>query len=311
MGKQMIHWLVPFPSTKDISNVNLASVRLRAALFKDLPNVTFGDDVDKADVLIVGKIGANRQDLFHRWKSIIARHDKVIFDYTDDHLNNETPMTDFYKSVMKPDSMIVTSSQKLKENLSGFNNVHVIEDPYEIDIQPIKEHTSSFLWYGHETNRTYLYELIHDIYPDFNIDLTILTSQRGAQYITEESRYIKKPPNLNIKLGLWSVDNMIEVAKDCSGIFIPGNVDDPRKNGVSSNRLLTAFALGCAVYATPYNSYLEFKDYFSTDIHSFLRNHHKYLKKTKEAQSLITKYTKDKLLDKWLRLISVIVPGSH
>ena len=80
--------------------------------------------------------------------------------------------------------------------------------------------------------------------------------------IRNQSQHISKPPNLNIRFQLWSIENMLKASAHVSGVIIPGDISDDRKNGVSHNRLITAFALGLPVAATRYQSYLEFDHQF-------------------------------------------------
>ena len=300
-----IHWLLPFAPNQDVSQVHLASARLRAGLFKQLPhyNVTFGYDVNNCDILIVGKIGVNVVDLTELWISIIKRHKNVIFDFTDDHINNVTPLTKFYRSVIKKDSKIVVSSQKMKENLQGYDNVQVIEDPYELDIQTVRKPNNRFLWYGHPTNLKYLYKLIQELQPRNPITFEVMTSQNAIPLVNDALKKININLNINLDIHPWSIHEMY--ITHASAVLIPGDVNDIRKSGVSSNRLLTAFAMGCAVCATPYDSYKEFSDYFCDmdKVNDFVNDYEPYLEKTRKAQKLITKYSEEEMLMKWMELL--------
>ena len=53
---------------------------------------------------------------------------------------------------------------------------------------------------------------------------------------------------------------MVEAAKGCHVALIPSNAGDPRKNGASNNRVVTALALGLVPMATIIESYREFED---------------------------------------------------
>ena len=102
---------------------------------------------------------------------------------------------------------------------------------------------------------------------------------------------------------------MIKAAEQSSGIIIPGDINDDRKNGVSHNRLITSFALGLPVVATKYDSYLEFKYQFADidnkkEFTNFLVNPSLFLSHTKMAQKKVEKYTKENLALKWLDLIN-------
>ena len=53
---------------------------------------------------------------------------------------------------------------------------------------------------------------------------------------------------------------MVEAAKGCHVALIPSDVGDPRKNGASNNRLVTALALGLMPVATMIDAYLPFSE---------------------------------------------------
>ena len=66
----------------------------------------------------------------------------------------------------------------------------------------------------------------------------------------------------NIDLLDWTKDSMSEVALQSDISLIPSAKDDPRKSGVSSNRLLTSLALGLPTLATSMPSYVKYKRFF-------------------------------------------------
>ena len=318
-----IHWLVPHKvkEPKDISLSNIASIRLRTALF-NLPifndyKLTINEsivDLDKIDCLFISKFPSNREDLLTNWLNIIENHrdndKKIFFDYTDHHLDKETLAGQFYRALLNPNDQIITSSEKLKSHLnSNFKNITVIEDPIEIGIQKVKKsRESSFLFFGHHTNLKYLFNLINNWNSKIQSNLIILTSDEGMGEIRNQSQHISKPPNLNIQFQLWSVENMLKVSHNVSGVIIPGDISDERKNGVSHNRLITAFALGLPVAATRYESYLEFDNQFvdidnQTEFENFLHNPSLYSSRVEMAQKNVKNYTQENIAQKWLNLI--------
>lgn len=318
-----IHWLVPYQinHNQDISNANLASVRLRAGLF-NLPSfnnftVSFNENisgVDEIDYLFVGKFGNNREDLINTWIEIINLHrengKKIFFDYTDHHLSINSLAGQFYRASIKPNDQIITSSEKLKNNLAAdYKNITIIEDPLEIEIQKVKKNKgSSFLFFGHHTNLKYLFNLINNWNFKIQSNLIIQTSPEGMDKIKRQSQYISKPPNLDIKFQLWSVENMLKASENISGVIIPGDINDDRKNGVSHNRLITAFALGLPVAATRYQSYLEFDRQFvdidnKNEFENFLKNPSLYSNSVEMAQKKVKNYTQGNIVKKWLNLI--------
>jgi hypothetical protein len=318
-----IHWLVPYQinHNQDISNKNLASIRLRAGLF-NLPSfnnftVSFNEnisDIDEIDYLFVGKFAGDREDLINTWIEIINLHrencKKIFFDYTDHHLSMDSLAGQFYRASIKPNDQIIASSEKLKNNLAAdYKNITIIEDPLEIEIQKVKKNKdSSFLYFGHHTNLKYLFNLINNWHSKIQSNLIIQTSEIGIDEIRNQSQHISKPPNLNIQFQLWSVENMLKASENVSGVIIPGDINDERKNGVSHNRLITAFALGLPVAATRYQSYLEFDHQFvdidnQTEFENFLQNPSLYSSRVEMAQKRVKNYTKENIAKKWLNLI--------
>ena len=318
-----IHWLVPYQinHNQDISNKNIASIRLRAGLFNlhtfNIFNVSFNEnisDINEIDYLFVGKFVDNREDLVNTWVEIINLHrdngKKIFFDYTDHHLDKETLAGQFYRASLNSNDQIITSSEKLKNHLSpNFKNITIIEDPIEIQIEKVKKSKeSSFLFFGHHTNLKYLFNLINNWNSKIQSNLIIQTSEEGMDEIRNQSQHISKPSNLNIQFQLWSIENMLKASTNVSGIIIPGDISDDRKNGVSHNRLITAFALGLPVAATRYQSYLEFDHQFvdidnQTEFENFLQNPSLYSSRVEMAQKKVKNYTQENIAKKWFNLI--------
>ena len=318
-----IHWLVPFKTNhnQEVLNSNLASIRLRSGLFtlpifKDY-KVIFSENInnlDNLDYLFVGKIGANREDLVELWVDYInlfrEKNTDIFFDYTDHHLGQKNLIGDFYKKTIRSHDYIIASSNKLKSHLiASYKKITIIEDPIEIDLQKISRNKNSiFLFYGHPTNLNYLFNLIPTWDNSKEYTLIIQTSEVGLKIIQEQSKFIKKPNNLNIELQYWSVENMIKASKNVSGVIIPGDINDDRKNGVSHNRLITAFALGLPIAATRYQSYLEFDHQFvdidnKSEFENFLQNPSLYSSRVEMAQKKVKNYTQENIAKKWFNLI--------
>ena len=318
-----IHWLVPHKvkEPKDISISNLTSIRLRTSLF-NLPifceyKITINESIDEInniDYLFISKFSSKREDLITKWLELIENHRKngrkIFFDYTDHHLDRKTLTSQFYLAALKSNDQIITSSEKLKNYLSpNFKNITIIEDPIEIEIQRVKKNKeSSFLFFGHHTNLKYLFNLINNWNSKIQSNLLIQTSEEGMNEIRNQSQHISKPPNLNIQFQLWSVENMLKASVNVSGVIIPGDIGDGNKNGVSHNRLITAFALGLPVAATRYESYLEFDHQFvdidnQTEFENFLQNPSLYSSRVEMAHKKVKNYTQKNIAKKWLNLI--------
>ena len=143
-----IHWLVPFDikSKNELLSVNMASIRLRVGCFL---NPIFNEftinfsssiqDLDDLDYIFIAKIGGNNLHLAEKWLHYATSKKKIFVDITDDHLNNKTSMTEFYKSLIRNNPEVITSSHLLKEKINSIQNltIDIIEDPIEIEIQKI------------------------------------------------------------------------------------------------------------------------------------------------------------------------------
>lgn len=280
---QHIHWLSPykFDDVNQIRGVNLASVRLRAgALLSVLPTsshlLTLGDQIpDDSRICIVGKIGAS--DVQRRSSSWIdqirhfcARGGKVILDYTDDHLGVETPMSAFYREAMQHADLCVCSSRLLASNLAKTYPGRIEVIPDAIEIEPISPKSAlhapvTILWFGHASNLKYLVEFLPHLKQDRPLRLLILTNIEGIKIL--QSTPLQIPSNLQVEGAEWSVTTMLHAALACDLCIIPSDAEDRRKAGVSSNRLLTALALGLPTAAERLDSYMEYESLF-TDIRS-------------------------------------------
>jgi hypothetical protein len=316
-----IHWLIPYDNLTEesIVNTNLASIRMRlgAAIlsFKQTNfDISFGQNIFDADFIIIGKIGATNNNLRENlWLNQIKEQKKlgkkVILDYTDDHLNFKSPMTSFYEKSLPYVDIAIASSifladkLKIKTNLS----VEIIPDAIEVPILKPKIKVNNFtniFWFGHASNINYLIEFINKwTNLKQKVTLFILTNEQGLYMFNQTKFNIDK--NLSLKLGLWSIETMINTSKICDFIIIPSNPDDPKKQGVSSNRLITGLALGLPVAASIMSSYKEFSQYF-TDIDSekfleLIDNPTKFHNQVYEAQDkVIPKFTKEVIGQKWI-----------
>jgi len=321
-----INWLVPYDikTPNDIKNANLASIRLRSALFLNESFKKFHIDFNnfdtsvKFDHIFVAKMAANTPELQKKWlhylNLIKKNKTKIYLDYTDNHLiNDNSPLNNFYTKIINDVDTIITSSKKLKEDLNniGFTKeILTIEDPFEIEAQPpIKNNNNVFLWFGHQSNVHYFIQMIKNWPLKKNVEIIVLTSDIGHQLINEEMQAIKISKYISFSPFLWSQPKMIEASKLASGILIPGNSRDPKKNGVSNNRLVTSFALGLPVAATLYDSYSEFKEFFCNidnvnDFAGFIADPTRYENKLDRGRKLISKYSIATIEKKWLALIN-------
>ena len=325
-----VHWLValdpiwdfnPHPPIETISSSDLASTRLRLGTLLKSNNlkqleVTFGSSIKNNPAMImIGKPSFLAGDILEDlWLSQIIKNktngSKVILDYTDDHLNDISSTSNFYYQYLPYIDAAVTSSLYLKKALQKHfqGHIEIITDPIEVPIS--KPHcktneTVNILWFGHASNIDYLKDIVSQ-WKDLKtkLILNILTNEDGMIIFKKNQPSI--PKNLSINIMRWSRDAMINTAKFCNLCIIPSNPNDLKKASVSSNRLITALALGLPTAADNLNSYNKFKDYF-IDIRSeafdLLLNHpnnYNHLV-TKAQQRIIPNFTQDKIGLEWVK----------
>ena len=328
-----VHWLValdpiwdfnPHPPIETIASSDLASTRLRLGTLLKSNNlkqleVTFGSSIkNNPTMIMIGKPSFLAGDILEDlWLSQIIKNktngSKIILDYTDDHLNDISSTSNFYYQYLPYIDAAVTSSLYLKKALQKHfqGHIEIITDPIEVPIS--KPHcktneTVNILWFGHASNIDYLKDIVSQ-WKDLKtkLILNILTNEDGMIIFKKNQPSI--PKNLSINIMRWSRDAIINTAKFCNLCIIPSNPNDLKKAGVSSNRLITALALGLPTAADNLNSYNEFKDYF-IDIRSeafdLLLNHpnnYNHLV-TKAQQRIIPNFTQDKIGLEWVKFFS-------
>ena len=104
---------------------------------------------------------------------------------------------------------------------------------------------------------------------------------------------------------------MVEVALKSDICVIPSDQTDIRKNGVGTNRLITALALGLPVAASILNSYSDFSKYFidinSPKLHSLITNPQLFHENVSLAQqTVVEQFRMDSIEKRWAEFIEEI-----
>ena len=321
--KMKIHWLIPgnYKSIEDISKAQLASIRMRTGLVAKYSSdiqieFSSGDHVDqKADVIVVGKIGVDchngRDNLWLKYLLKAREQSKIIvIDYTDNHLAFiNTSMGVFYKKILPIIDKAIVPSSHMSVLLSQFfkKEITIIEDPLEIEsISPkIPTHKNKipFLWFGHASNISYLIQYLKNpLLCDVGVKLNFLSNNQGIELLLLHKHLLNA--NIEFNISEWTLQNMINAAKISDACLIPSDLNDPLKSGVSSNRLITAFALGLPVTADLLESYAPFSDYFHNireePLSVFIKQLNLYVKKCELAQAnVVSEFRQDNIVKKW------------
>lgn len=333
-GKK-IEWLASVsPATVEaLEQSNLASVRLRTAVsYKASQSngfdckVTDGHEPSKPKALIVGKIDAiSDPGRAQRWLNHIARckanGSRIIIDYTDHHLAHTSVASSFYSQALKLADLTICSSQKLKKHLSPvvIGNIDVIEDPVEVpffDPKPSTKSEKTILWFGHASNLEPLIQCLRENF-DQQDHARLIIITNAYPFPDAYSRALDVPQLENIEINVipWSVDSLVQASRISDLCIIPADIENSRKNGASSNRLITALALGLPTLATPIDSYQPLSKYFTVlskdSIKGALDSVAPESSLLKDAQCHIrANFSKAAISEKWTNAISSALQAS-
>lgn len=288
-----VAWLVSNVKTADpdeLLHTELASSRMRAGVCiracrqagipvlplnlvgtDELPTVAFMSKYvhDSGANLYLHDGGARWDFWTEQVARIKAAGGRLIVDYTDHHLAGDDMRTKWYRHILPQVDGMVVPSEKMAENARAYwdGPLWLIPEPIEVPILPprplpdLSQPGSRLqaLWFGHNSNLSYLYRFIqnemHNCPP---MDVTILTNHLDTQQLKAVTA--NGPKDNQWRVGKWSVPAMVEAAKGCHVALIPSDAKDPRKNGASNNRVVTALALGLVPVATIIESYRDFED---------------------------------------------------
>jgi hypothetical protein len=318
----------PSNSIESLEKSKLASNRLRLRLFKEaviennltLLPLDFYERNEKADLIIIGKIveksGANiylddEGQRIDKWIKYISelKNEKstIILDYTDNLIEATDKRADFYKKIINYVDISVVPSQQMKRNLEKYfkKKIVIIEEPLEEKVISFKNCNFDkirALWFGHLSNINYLLKSLNKIEID---ELVIVTSQ-----LSETDKEIIKKINKNIlcRFIIWEPNFYAKNKINCNVCLIPSDVKDLRKNGVSNNRLITAFALGLIPIASVIESYKDYSEYFLDfdKINNMINKNELMLigeKLINNQNKILEKYSNENIKIKWLNLI--------
>lgn len=303
---------------------NLASVRMRVCLaaqaFESLgAEVVFCDGELPEDVT---HVVVTKPDLLlddsreQRWTEALVRaqrqDSRILVDFCDNHFARVGPLGDFYRWLIPLAARVICNSEKNAAVVAQYkpSGIRVIEDPVELTIREPRKGGGLFttlLWFGHRSNLPYLISfLVDDFRPPIPVKLICLTN--GCPVSPEIIKHISDycSPVVDLAFVEWSLVAMRQAAELCNGCIIPAGFNDPKKAGASSNRLLTALALGLPVAADGVPAYDKFKKYFvplrGADFDDFCFNPEDFQDRVLLAQQkVLPNYTIEKLTKEWLK----------
>jgi len=319
-----VHILISgiYKTHQELQISQLASTRFRAAIIaKYLPQhgstVSFGETIpETSNIILFGKIGTKdiekKQKLWlNQMKSAKNKNIKIFLDYTDHHLGFKSEMRSFYESALKITDYIITPSDHLKILLNNYfsKEIFVIPDPLEVPVlSPKISKTNGILWFGHASNIEYLINFLEEFPKTHEVFKLIVVSNDAGLNILASHRFQKKI-RFKVSLQKWSLKALIEASKISDICIIPSDRNDPKKSGVSSNRLITSLALGLPTVAEIMPSYAEFSRYFfnirSNSVFETMSNSSssEFRKLISEAQQkIIPKFLPRVIAQQWIEL---------
>jgi len=325
-----VHWMIPDfvfqgheKSVALLGLIPLASLRMRAfpairALEEKGIPVTFGEHIAGApSKIFIGKIGGidinNRMPVYlDEMRRHKANGAKLYLDYTDHHLGLNTAMAPFYREAITLTDVAVVSSTHMSTLLRPFyaGEITVIEDALDIAVHPVKataQKERTLLWFGHESNIQYLIDFIRTGFAAGDAArVFVLSSAKGLEMF--RAAKLQSPAKLEFVLFPWSPGQTIEAARHADACIIPIDPTDPNKAGASSNRLITALALGLPTAADNVASYQEFSAFY-TDLRGpkfrlMLKNpaaFHKFV--IKAQREVVPRFSFENVKQAWAALV--------
>lgn len=250
-----------------------------------------------------------------RWteeiKKLKAQGVIIVIDYTDHHLLINSNMTRFYVDNINLADIVTVPSPKMIESLENLtkSKIVLINDAIEIDVTyPVKKNNiiKEVLWFGSKSNLKYLVEYLEKIELCSELNINVLIDKKGMQWLSATE--LKNKTKINIKINIWSLVELVEVAKKCDFCIIPSDISDVRKSGAGANRLITSLALGLPVLATNLSSYKPYDEYYldieKNNIEKMIRNLDHMQNIVIQAQrNIIEEFTIEAIGEKWYESI--------
>ncbi|MEQ1775929.1 MAG: hypothetical protein ABL891_19295 [Burkholderiales bacterium] len=176
--------------------------------------------------------------------------------------------TRFYDEVLQFCDAVTVNSGRMAELMASktAKRLHVIEDailgaPRRPAFSPGK--VLELLWFGHPSNLPYLERSLKDL-ADLSARqacrLTIVTATGHGVEDSVRELNTRLPEHFQLRFCAWSIEATRSALRKCDLVLIPGDPADPRKSGVSSNRIAEALNAGRFPVASPLNSYLPFSE---------------------------------------------------
>jgi len=269
-----IHWQLDKSMSKDeIKNSNLYSYRTRIfpTLNKFKYHVSASYEFNpNAEIVLIPLITQNYDYVLNNIKKYKLKDSIVILDYTDNHYFIKSPHQYFYSKIFNCNliNLVIINSFNMADTVKQIfkGQLFKIDEVLEISPQPLTPvRENNIFWFGHISNFKFLINKLQ-FWPNASFDKLVIMTNFTEAYANKYKNIIinciKEKKFKTCKIYPFSPTGLINESRICNKIIIPSSITDELKSNVSSNRLITAFALGKMVAATKIGSYLEFSKYF-------------------------------------------------
>ena len=266
------------PLIKALNNLNYA---ISAASINTTFQLTDLKKLKGFNLCIASKIrydesmDANQFTQFHSCCALDLKRkgSKLLTIYSDHVAQSEAIDSELYKNLLFLSDHIATPSEKLKhlacDAITDLSPTSVIEDPCLLPRQKFNKlntgETIRLLWFGNVSNLKYLVREMQNLFSKSDhskrYELTILTLEVGLTKLQHKYTSNLIPLNWSLRLTSWDIENQpTQLKAELSRAHItllPSDPLDPKKNGVSHNRLIDSIQSGCIAIASPVDSYVE------------------------------------------------------
>jgi len=283
----------------------------------DVPESLLFDSLRDVQVCVIGKYfyHSDPQQWLSACRMLKQQGIRLIVDISEfPFASPVAQIVQFYTEVLPLVDLLTVNSQRMASMLAQTLELQVvvIEDAVlHTALSPrfTPDRTVELLWFGHGTNLRFLDEALPSIIAFSEYRACCLTLVTGVnpnltEAISEMNRQL--PQSFRVRLEQWSIPRLKRSFQVCDLVLIPGDPIDPRKAGVSANRIAETLQAGRFPVASALESYLPFADsaYLGPDLSAgiawALAHPDEVLAKITRGQVLVTsRYSQAVVAKQW------------
>ena len=289
-------------------------------------------------ICIVGKLNSNTnktiQSLAAANLAAVAHMKRkkvpVVLLYSDNHLNGAGLTKELYQDLVYFADTIVCPTKTLAKQIEILSpspkSIHVIKDPWSLRKNTYHRTRNCELelaWFGSGLNMPYLAREIQEIINKISLKASIKITALSSPYALNRLESFLKKINYDKSKFIFSLIewNHLDQPTQLENILaaadiaiIPSDPNDPRKAGVSHNRIVDAARMGCIPVASPMESYKELSkisllgNNFPQMIEFAWANRERLRKKYGNIRDrLLEEFSPEKNLETWTTIITKIL----